>query len=101
LPEVLIAALLFAVSLFGLLQYHQVLLQGFQRQWQYRQAWTLAHLQLEHFAASGEKESNVPPGWQQEIQLHTIDVSCQRLMITIQTPQRQQAQLSRWFCTHP
>ena len=38
LPEVLVAALLFSVSLLGLLQYHQVLLQSFQRQWHYRQA---------------------------------------------------------------
>uniref|UniRef100_UPI003CF966E9 type IV pilus modification PilV family protein n=1 Tax=Serratia bockelmannii TaxID=2703793 RepID=UPI003CF966E9 len=39
LPVVLVAALLFSVSLLGLIQYHQVLLQSFQRQWDYRLAW--------------------------------------------------------------
>ncbi|MGO4745757.1 prepilin-type N-terminal cleavage/methylation domain-containing protein [Serratia quinivorans] len=101
LPEVLIAALLFAVSLLGLLQYHQVLLQSFQRQWQYRQAWSLAHQQLEVFAATGRVDAALlppPPGWRRETGLSSPDVGCRRLTVRIQTPQRQWAELSRWYC---
>lgn len=102
LAEVLIAALLFAVSLLGLLQYHQVLLHSFQRQWQYRQAWSLAHQQLEVFAATGRTDAELlplPPGWQREMRLNTPQAACQRLTVRIQTPQRQWAELHRWYCT--
>ncbi|WP_235667782.1 type IV pilus modification PilV family protein [Candidatus Williamhamiltonella defendens] len=36
--EALIATLLFSISALGLLKYQQKLLQGFQRQWQMKQA---------------------------------------------------------------
>ncbi|BEO39143.1 MULTISPECIES: prepilin-type N-terminal cleavage/methylation domain-containing protein [Serratia] len=100
LPEVLVAALLFSVSLLGLLQYHQVLLQSFQRQWHYRQAWILAHQQLEAFAVTGRPDAEPPPeGWRRETVLEGADVGCRRLTASIQTPQRQWATLSRWYCT--
>lgn len=98
LPEVLVAALLFAVSLLGLLQYHQVLLQSFQRQWQYRQAWSLAHRQLEIFAVTGQNDVELPVGWRREMQFDSTDPDCRRLVVKIQTPQRQWAELSRWYC---
>ncbi|HEI8868412.1 prepilin-type N-terminal cleavage/methylation domain-containing protein [Serratia sp. AKBS12] len=98
LPEVLIAALLFSVSLLGLLQYHQALLQGFQRQWQSRQAWALAHQQLERHAAGIEGVETLPPGWRREVQHSREDDACHRLTVTIQTPQRQRIQLGRWYC---
>ena len=101
LPEVLIAALLFAVSLLGLLQYHQVLLQSFQRQWQYRQAWSLARQHLEVFAATGRMDAGLPPlapGWRRETSLSSPQPACQRLVVRIQTPQQQWAELSRWYC---
>ncbi|ATA20832.1 prepilin peptidase dependent protein C [Gibbsiella quercinecans] len=101
LLEVLVAALLFAVSLLGLLQYQQVLLQGFQRQWQYRQAWALAHRQLESVAASGQTENAapLPAGWQADMQRVIVDPPCQRVVVRIRTPLRQEAALSRWFCS--
>ncbi|HEJ9097373.1 TPA: prepilin-type N-terminal cleavage/methylation domain-containing protein [Serratia odorifera] len=98
LPEVLIAALLFSVSLLGLLQYHQVLLQGFQRQWQSRQAWALAHQQLERDAAGLEGVETLASGWRRELQHSGEDGACHRLTVTIQTPQRQRIQLGRWYC---
>ena len=61
LPEVLVAALLFSVSLLGLLQYYQVQLQSFQRQWHYRQAWVMAHQQLEAFAVIGRLDAEPLP----------------------------------------
>ncbi|AYZ30094.1 prepilin-type N-terminal cleavage/methylation domain-containing protein [Serratia sp. FDAARGOS_506] len=100
LPEVLVAALLFSVSLLGLLQYHQVLLQSFQRQWHYRQAWVLAHQQLEAFAVTGRlEEEPLLEGWRRETALGDVDSDCRRLMVRVQTPQRQWATLSRWYCT--
>ncbi|ENY0911532.1 prepilin-type N-terminal cleavage/methylation domain-containing protein [Serratia marcescens] len=100
LPEVLVAALLFSVSLLGLLQYHQVLLQSFQRQWHYRQAWALAHQQLEAFAVTGRLEAESPPeGWRRETALDDAENDCRRLTVRVQTPQRQWATLSRWYCT--
>ncbi|KFK92390.1 potassium:proton antiporter [Serratia sp. Ag1] len=101
LPEVLIAALLFAVSLLGLLQYHQVLLQAFQRQWQYQQAWSLAHHQLEMFNAgvlTQDNASALPANWQREIDTQVVEASCLRRTVKIQTSLRQQVELSRWYC---
>ncbi|MDC6117767.1 prepilin-type N-terminal cleavage/methylation domain-containing protein [Serratia rubidaea] len=98
LPEVLIAALLFSVSLLGLLQYHQVLLQGLQRQWQYRQAWSLAHQQLERLAAGSDVDDVLASGWRRELQHGEVDGVCRQLTVTITTPLRQQARLSRWYC---
>lgn len=99
LPEVLVAALLFSVSLLGLLQYHQVLLQSFQRQWHYRQAWGLSHQQLEAFAVTGRLEAEpLPEGWRRETALDDAGSDCRRLVVRIQTPQRQWATLSRWYC---
>ena len=86
LPEVLVAALLFSVS--------------FQRQWHYRQAWALAHQQLEAFAVTGRLEAESPPeGWRRETALDDAESDCRRLTIRVQTPQRQWATLSRWYCT--
>ncbi|EOY5053548.1 prepilin-type N-terminal cleavage/methylation domain-containing protein [Serratia marcescens] len=100
LPEVLVAALLFSVSLLGLLQYHQVLLQSFQRQWHYRQAWGLAHQQLEAFAVIGRLDAEpLPEGWRRETAFDGADADCRRLTVRVQTPQRQWATLSRWYCT--
>ncbi|MEX3242934.1 prepilin-type N-terminal cleavage/methylation domain-containing protein, partial [Serratia quinivorans] len=82
----------------GLLQHHQVLLQSFQRQWQYRQAWPSAHQQLEVFAATGLADAGLPlptSRWQRQTGLSTPQVACQRLTVRMQTPQRQWAELSR------
>ncbi|MGL9720654.1 type IV pilus modification PilV family protein [Symbiopectobacterium sp.] len=51
LVETAIAALFFAISVLGLLQYHQRLQQVFVHQWQQRQAWHLAYQQLAIYAA--------------------------------------------------
>lgn len=102
LPEVLVAALLFAVSLLGLLQYHQALLQAFQRQWQYRQAWSLAHQQLEMLTVEAivpESALALPPNWQIAVETATRQSPCQRRTVKIQTPLRQQVVLSRWYCS--
>lgn len=98
LAEVLIATLLFSVSLLGLLQYHQVLLQGLQRQWQYRQAWALAHQQLERLAAGSDADDVLAPGWRREVWQSAVDGVCRQITVRVDTPQRQHAQLGRWYC---
>ena len=74
------AALLFSVSLLGLLQYHQVL--------------------LETFAVTGRLDAEPPlDGWRREAALDDAESDCRRLTVRVQTPQRQWATLSRWYCT--
>ncbi|WP_240651657.1 prepilin-type N-terminal cleavage/methylation domain-containing protein [Serratia microhaemolytica] len=100
LAELLIAALLFSLSLIGLLNYQQVLLQGFQRQWQYQQAWWLAHQQLALFDASDKPPSllvTLPERWQRSIETEQHPNQCWRHTVTI-TSHRQQIALSRWYC---
>lgn len=104
LPEVLVAALLFAVSLLGLLQYHQILLQGFQRQWQYRHAWSLAHQQLEMLDIATDMPDpllTLPLNWQSTVESHIGAGNCLKRTVKIQTALRQQVELSRWYCKPP
>ncbi|PVZ85389.1 potassium:proton antiporter [Serratia sp. S1B] len=104
LPEVLVAALLFAVSLLGLLQYHQILLQGFQRQWQYRHAWSLAHQHLEMLDVTTDTPDSLltlPPNWHSTVESHPRSGPCLKRTVKIQTALRQQVELSRWYCKPP
>lgn len=97
LPEALIATLLLAVSLLGLLQYYQSLTNGFIRQWQFRQAWSEVHSQLEAFAASG-KGYAVPAGWQSQISTAATTRGCRNVTAQVQTPFGYIARLSRILC---
>ncbi|RLM25947.1 potassium:proton antiporter [Brenneria alni] len=101
LPETLAAVLLFAVSLLGLLQYHQVLQQSFQHQWQQRQAWRLAAQQLEAYEAGMKYHAMAPAlgsGWQLNLLEQAQSADCRRATATVITPRHYQAQLTRWFC---
>ncbi|KHN51249.1 prepilin-type N-terminal cleavage/methylation domain-containing protein [Pectobacterium fontis] len=105
LPETLVAALLFAVSLMGLLQYHQILQQSFQHQWQQRQAWRLAIQQLEAYEAGVSYPSDVDntvslPGknWQFSVSEQLQNGECRQVTARVMTPRRYQATLNRWFC---
>ncbi|ATO31918.1 potassium:proton antiporter [Dickeya dianthicola] len=102
LPETLVAALLFAVSLVGLLQYHQVLQQSLLHQMQQRQAWRLAHQQLETEGAGGVSSlRSVPAGWRVSREEQRHPPACRRVAVTVVTPYRYRAVLSRWFCDAP
>lgn len=104
LVETAIAALFFAVSVLGLLQYHQRLQQAFVHQWQQRQAWHLAYQQFAIYAAGrGGKastllERDLPPGWQLDLTEQFQTAACLCVSSTVTTPQHYQAFLSRWFC---
>ncbi len=102
LPETLVATLLFAVSLVGLLQYHQVLQQSLLHQMQQRQAWRLAHQQLETEGADRVSSSrSVPAGWSVSREEQRHPPACRRVTVTVVTPYRYRAVLGRWFCDTP
>ena len=94
------AALLFLCVAAWLVTCHQVLLQSFQRQWHLPASSWRWHQQLEAFAVTG--------GWMPnhrrkagdgEVALDDAESDCRRLTVRVQTPQRQWATLSRWYCT--
>ncbi|MEI7366148.1 prepilin-type N-terminal cleavage/methylation domain-containing protein [Pectobacterium sp. 1950-15] len=109
LPETLVAALLFAVSLMGLLQYHQILQQSFQHQWQQRQAWRFAIQQLEAYEAGvpyhpfalDNAASLLSKHWQFSVSEQLQSPECRQVTARVMTPRRYQATLNRWFCRTP
>ncbi|MEC5318444.1 prepilin-type N-terminal cleavage/methylation domain-containing protein [Brenneria populi subsp. brevivirga] len=101
LPETMAAALLFAVSLLGLLQYHEVLQRAFQHQWQQRQAWRLVSQQLEAYEAGigyDTVSAALESGWRLDLTQQPQGAGCVRVTATASTPRRYQARLTRWFC---
>ncbi|WP_233356383.1 MULTISPECIES: prepilin-type N-terminal cleavage/methylation domain-containing protein [unclassified Brenneria] len=98
LPETLVAALLLAVSLIGLLQYHQVLQQSFNHQWQQRQAWRLADQQLAAYEAMKYDALATGGGWRFTLSEQAQSAECRKVTATAITPRHYQAQLTRWFC---
>ncbi|KAA8997773.1 potassium:proton antiporter [Affinibrenneria salicis] len=101
LTETLIAALLFSLSLAGLLQYHQAVQQAFARSGQMHQAWRLAHQALEVWPAgvdtllSAFQRQN---GWRVSQTTQPVENNCVRVKVRVHTPARAQAELARWFC---
>ncbi|XYQ55997.1 prepilin-type N-terminal cleavage/methylation domain-containing protein [Pectobacterium carotovorum] len=106
LPETLVAALLFAVSLVGLLQYQQILQQSFQHQLQQRQAWRFAMQQLEAYEADmpyhpsdlDNIASLASKNWQFSVSEQRQNAECRQVTARVMTPRRYQATLNRWFC---
>ncbi|GKX43448.1 peptidase [Pectobacterium carotovorum subsp. carotovorum] len=106
LPETLVAALLFAVSLMGLLQYQQILQQSFQHQLQQRQAWRFAMQQLEAYEADmpyhpsdlDNIASLASKNWQFSVSEQRQNAECRQVTARVMTPRRYQATLNRWFC---
>ncbi|AOR64289.1 prepilin-type N-terminal cleavage/methylation domain-containing protein [Pectobacterium wasabiae] len=106
LLETLVAALLFAISLMGLLQYHQILQQSFQHQLQQRQAWRFAMQQLEAYEAGmpyhPSEPDNITPlsskNWQFSLSEQLQSGECRLVTVRVMTPRRYQATLNRWFC---
>ncbi|MEH2919652.1 prepilin-type N-terminal cleavage/methylation domain-containing protein [Samsonia erythrinae] len=126
LPETLAAALLFTVSLNGLLQYHQILQQSFQHQWQQRQAWRLASQLLDAYEAGiayhpsvthgptskseggmsgsatlGNSVPSLEKRWQFTVSEGRQKGECRQVVARVMTPRRYQATLDRWFCRLP
>ena len=101
LLETLIAALFFSVSLLGLLQYHQSLLQGFSSLWQQRQAWSSLHQHIDRIELRMFDESLITGTISNGIyrqSIGRIDGECTELNFTLAGQYRRQPELSRWFC---
>ncbi|ASX26212.1 prepilin-type N-terminal cleavage/methylation domain-containing protein [Candidatus Williamhamiltonella defendens] len=100
--EALIAALLFSISALGLLEYQQKLLQGFQRQWQMRQASALIQQNIEIFSETHHpvfsKFTNPTSGWKIEKIPGRVNANCINFHVEATSPQNQKFSLNRWFC---
>lgn len=101
LVEMLVAALLFAVSLLGLLRYQQALAAGFERQRQAQQAWQLAGERLEAAALSATAEVPLTPpaGWTLAVTASPAATpACHWAKVVVVTPMHYQVSLSRLLC---
>ncbi|CNF13052.1 prepilin-type N-terminal cleavage/methylation domain-containing protein [Yersinia mollaretii] len=102
LLEALIAALFFSVSLLGLLQYQQALLQGFSTLWQQRQAWSLLH---QHIESIGDDTPDRPliigmkPHWSYHQSVGRVEGECTEHHFILAVRHNLQVELSRWFCS--
>ncbi|NHB92411.1 prepilin-type N-terminal cleavage/methylation domain-containing protein [Photorhabdus cinerea] len=104
LPEVMVAVMVFSVSLLGLIRYHQALLSGFQQHWQQSRADKLSHGYLEQYELiAGQSpllEITSPPGWHAEFQTTYQSHDCYQLTVIVTTPYNQQSKSSRWICSN-
>lgn len=101
LLETLIAAVLFSVSLTGLLQYHLILQRSLQYQWQQRQAWRWVNEQLEAQDAGVPVQTvtaSLPEGWTSSLNVQPYGSQCQRVTAAVVTPRHYSASLTRWLC---
>jgi len=102
LIEVLFAAMLFAVSLLGLLTYQQALMAGFDRQRQVQQAWRLAGQHVDALSLTGRQSGLLPPprGWQLTTGMTSAaaPAGCRWATVTITAPALQQVTVRRLLC---
>ncbi|CAQ82680.1 MULTISPECIES: prepilin-type N-terminal cleavage/methylation domain-containing protein [Photorhabdus] len=104
LPEVMVAVMVFSISLLGLIRYHQALLLGFQQHWQQSRADKLSHEYLEQYeliaGQSPLPEITLPSGWHAEFQTTYQSSDCYQLTVIVTTPYNQQSKSSRWICSN-
>ncbi|WP_338884382.1 MULTISPECIES: prepilin-type N-terminal cleavage/methylation domain-containing protein [Xenorhabdus] len=105
LPEVMIASAVFAISLLGLVRYHQVLSTNFQQYWGQLKAVRYAHNQLEQYERlSGqidlqkEEETAIQRGWKVEVQREFRSWGCYQVTIKLTVHYNKLSKLERWFC---
>ncbi|MDR0217356.1 MAG: prepilin-type cleavage/methylation domain-containing protein [Enterobacteriaceae bacterium] len=103
LPEVMVASVVFAVSLLGLIRYHQALSANFQQYWSQLKAVKLAHEQLEIYEQSAGKviegKDSMQQGWKTEFQQEFHPSGCYRITVKVTKSYNHSGKLERWFCT--
>ncbi|MBD2819865.1 prepilin-type N-terminal cleavage/methylation domain-containing protein [Xenorhabdus sp. 42] len=107
LPEVMVASIVFAISLLGLMRYHQVLSANFQQYWEQLKAIRYAHEQLEQYeyyegrisSESTEREQRLRQRWQMEFQREFRPQGCYQVTVRLTVYYNKQSKLERWFCT--
>ncbi|WP_426575817.1 prepilin-type N-terminal cleavage/methylation domain-containing protein [Xenorhabdus stockiae] len=102
LPEVMVASVVFAISLLGLMRYHQALSSNFQQYWLQLKAVKLAHEQLERYELSEGKlprdETAPQQGWETEFQQEFELSGCYRITVKVTKGYNPSGKLERWFC---
>ncbi|WP_338803830.1 prepilin-type N-terminal cleavage/methylation domain-containing protein [Xenorhabdus griffiniae] len=106
LPEVMIASAVFAISLLGLMRYHQALSANFQQYWGQLKAVRYAHNQLEQYERlSGQidlqkaaEETAIQRGWKMEVQREFRSWGCYQVTVNLTVRYNKPSKLGRWFC---
>ena len=94
LPEVLCALALFPMVILLLLNYHDMLQQGFETQWQTQQLWRYMLEQTD------SESPSLPAPWQVSKQ-QTRCGECLCIHVTMIGPQGRTGQLSKRICLPP
>ncbi|KMJ44308.1 precorrin-2 dehydrogenase [Xenorhabdus khoisanae] len=106
LPEVLVASVVFAISLLGLMRYHQALSANFQQYWGQLKAIRYAHDQLEQYErlegqiGSGKSEGETASSqkWKMEFQREFHSLVCFQVTVKLTVYYNKPNKLERWFC---
>lgn len=91
LPEALFALALFSIVLTLLLNYHRVVQQGFEAQWQARQAWRYALEQAE------AEPQPLPEKWRADRQLRRCG-GCLCISVRVTSPQGRHGEITKMLC---
>ncbi|MDC9612529.1 prepilin-type N-terminal cleavage/methylation domain-containing protein [Xenorhabdus khoisanae] len=106
LPEVLVASVVFAISLLGLMRYHQALSANFQQYWGQLKAIHYAHDQLEQYerlegqigSGKSEGETASRQKWKMEFQREFHSLECFQVTVKLTVYYNKPNKLERWFC---
>ncbi|SFN45334.1 prepilin-type N-terminal cleavage/methylation domain-containing protein [Xenorhabdus japonica] len=106
LPEVMVSSAVFAISLLGLMRYHQALSANFQQYWGQLKAVRYAHDQLEQYERwegqiapkKTEGEAAIQQRWKMEFQREFHSLGCYRVTIKLTVHYNTPSKLERWFC---
>ncbi|MDX8000117.1 prepilin-type N-terminal cleavage/methylation domain-containing protein [Xenorhabdus sp. Reich] len=106
LPEVMVASVVFAISLLGLMRYHQALSANFQQYWEQLKAVRYAYDQLEQYErlegqigldqTKGEERSR--QRWKMEFQREFRSLGCYQVTVKLTVHYNKPSKLERWFC---
>ncbi|SQI36268.1 Tfp pilus assembly protein PilV [Leminorella richardii] len=99
LLETLIAMLLFAITVMGLMRYQQVLTAQFYHYADEQRAWGLAAQALEVYPTTIDSEEVFPSGtWRINLIARQRDAYCQEIAAEVKGPHRVNVRLERLFC---
>ncbi|OKP02105.1 prepilin-type N-terminal cleavage/methylation domain-containing protein [Xenorhabdus eapokensis] len=106
LPEVMVASAVFAISLLGLMRYHQALSANFHQYWGQLKAVRYVHNQLEQYERFAgqidlqktEEEAAIQRGWKIEVQREFRSWGCYQVTIKLTVHYNKPSKLERWFC---
>ncbi|AOM42297.1 prepilin-type N-terminal cleavage/methylation domain-containing protein [Xenorhabdus hominickii] len=106
LPEVMVASVVFAISVLGLMRYHQALSTSFQQYWVQLKVVRDVYNQLEQYEqldghpefgkATGKMAS--PLGWKAEFQREFHFSGCYQLTVKLTLHYNKPSKLERWIC---